>query len=242
MGLLNAGAALAFNSGFVSGNRYISLHSSDPGTTGANELSGSNYARLALSASDFDSDGQTNSKDAFNEPSANWSTPTHAGMWSAATNGTLYATWAISGTVNVPVSGADVYIPDDGLDFDFTGFTSAGIQKCIKGGLLSSTLYAALHTAAPTSSNELSGGSYARVTVASSVWSVSSGQAQNGSAITFPTPTATWSTPTHLGFWTASTGGTLYFFVALGSLSAPQIGATVEAAANAVTISFTTDD
>ena len=91
-----------------------------------------------------------------------------------------------------------------------------------------STLYVALLTAAPSDSGggtEVSGGSYARVAVTSSLanWagtqsagsttasSGTGGQTSNNIAITFPTPSATWGTATHFGIYDASTGGNLLF-------------------------------
>lgn len=99
-----------------------------------------------------------------------------------------------------------------------------------------STLYVALLTAAPSDSGggtEVSGGSYARVAVTSSLanWagtqnagsttasSGTGGQTSNNIAITFPTPSATWGTATHFGIYDASTGGNLLFH---GALSIPK--------------------
>ena len=95
-----------------------------------------------------------------------------------------------------------------------------------------STLYVALLTAAPSDSGggtEVSGGSYARVAVTSSLanWagtqstgsttasSGTGGQTSNNVAITFPTPSAGWGTVTHFGIYDASTGGNLLFYGAL---------------------------
>ena len=94
------------------------------------------------------------------------------------------------------------------------------------------TLYVGLLTAAPSDSGggtEVSGGSYARVAVTSSLanWagtqaaasSVASsgtgGQTSNNAAITFPTPAATWGTVTHFGIYDAASAGNLLFWGAL---------------------------
>lgn len=91
-----------------------------------------------------------------------------------------------------------------------------------------STLYVALLSAAPSDSGggtELTGGSYARVAVTSSLtnWagtqsagsttasSGTGGQTSNNIAITFPTPSATWGTATHFGIYDQATGGNLLF-------------------------------
>ena len=93
-------------------------------------------------------------------------------------------------------------------------------------------LYVALYTAAPADAGggtEVTGGSYARVTVACSLanWagtqsagsttasSGTGGVTSNNAAITFPTPTANWGTVTHFGIFDASSGGNLLFHGAL---------------------------
>lgn len=94
------------------------------------------------------------------------------------------------------------------------------------------TLYVGLLTAAPSDSGggtEVSGGSYTRVTVTSSLanWagtqaaastvasSGTGGQTSNNAAITFPTPTATWGTVTHFGIYDAASAGNLLFWGSL---------------------------
>ena len=67
---------------------YVSLHTDDPGSTGANEVTGGSYARQLLTLS-APSDGQTsNSADIIfdNMPAV---TVTHIGLWTAATGGTF---------------------------------------------------------------------------------------------------------------------------------------------------------
>lgn len=94
------------------------------------------------------------------------------------------------------------------------------------------TVYVGLFTTAPSDSGggtEVSGGSYARVGVGSSLanWagtqsagsttasSGTGGQTSNNGAITFPAPTANWGTVTHFGLFDASTSGNLLFWAAL---------------------------
>lgn len=96
------------------------------------------------------------------------------------------------------------------------------------------TVYISLHTAAPsdaTGGTEVSGGSYARVAVASSLanWagtqaaasttasSGTSGTTSNNGTITFPAPTANWGTITHIGIYDASSAGNLLFWGALST-------------------------
>lgn len=85
------------------------------------------------------------------------------------------------------------------------------------------TVYVAIYTATPNDAGggtEVSGGSYARAAVTNNAtnWPAASGGAKsNGSAITFPTPTAGWGTATSFGIFDASTGGNLLYY---GNLSA----------------------
>jgi hypothetical protein len=92
-----------------------------------------------------------------------------------------------------------------------------------------STLYVALLTAAPSDSGggtEVTGGSYARVAVASALanWagtqsaasttasSGTGGQTSNNGSITFPSPTANWGVVTHFALYDALTGGNLIYW------------------------------
>ncbi len=94
------------------------------------------------------------------------------------------------------------------------------------------SLFVGLLTAAPSDTGggtEVTGGSYARVSVASSttnwagtqaaastaVSSGTSGTTSNNGAITFPAPTANWGVVTHFGIYDASSGGNLLIHGAL---------------------------
>jgi len=94
------------------------------------------------------------------------------------------------------------------------------------------TQYVALFTTSPGpsgSGTEVTGGSYARVGVASSLanWSGtqgagtttpssgSSGTTSNNGEVLFPAPTADWGLVTHIGIFDASTAGNCLFYGAL---------------------------
>jgi len=117
------------------------------------------------------------------------------------------------------------------------------------------TLYVGLLTAAPSDSGggtEVSGGSYARVAVTSSLanWagtqsagsttasSGSGGQTSNNAAITFPTPSAGWGLVTHFGVYDASTGGNLLFWGALTIAKTINQADTVTFPAASLSITF----
>lgn len=80
-------------SGLLSGTAWVSLHSGAPGTTGANELAGSNYARVAVAGNtgwSFNSANGTAANSTsitFPTPSADWADVTHVALRSAAVGG-----------------------------------------------------------------------------------------------------------------------------------------------------------
>lgn len=95
-----------------------------------------------------------------------------------------------------------------------------------------STVYVGLFTATPSDTGggtEVSGGSYARVAVASSLanWSGTqgagtttassgtSGTISNNIAVVFPLPTAAWGVITHTALFDAATGGNEILYGAL---------------------------
>ena len=97
------------------------------------------------------------------------------------------------------------------------GLKTEGEKLCFQGGLLSAAVYVALRTADPAAANELSGNDYARVAVLAAGWAVNAGngRASNTNDIRFPTRTAAWSKPEHVGLWDAAVGGELPLSLAL---------------------------
>ena len=118
------------------------------------------------------------------------------------------------------------------IDFLFRAQALGLTNSTAAAGSGPTSLYVALYTANPTDSaagTEVTGGSYARVAVTSSLanWagtqaaasttasSGSSGTTSNNNAITFPAPTANWGTITGIAILDALTGGNELFFGAL---------------------------
>lgn len=114
-------------------------------------------------------------------------------------------------------------------------------------------LFIALFTVNPSDTGggtEVTGGSYARVSVTSSLanWAGtqgagttvastgSSGTTSNNGVITFTTPTANWGTVTGVAIMDASTGGNMLFFGALGASQVVNTGNTVSFAAAQLSI------
>lgn len=84
--------------------------------------------------------------------------------------------------------------------------------------------YLALFTTNPgetAGGTEVSGGGYARQ---STSFTVSGNTASNSAAIEYPTATGSYGTVTHVGIYTASSGGTLIAYAALTTSKAIDTG------------------
>lgn len=118
------------------------------------------------------------------------------------------------------------------IDFLLRGQALGVTGGTAAAGTGPTNVYVGLFTANPSDTGggtEVTGGSYARVTVASNLtnWagtqaaasttasSGTSGTTSNNAAITFPTPSANWGTVTGLGIFDASTAGNLLFWAPL---------------------------
>lgn len=118
------------------------------------------------------------------------------------------------------------------IDFIFRGQALGITGASAAAGTGPTNLYFALLTAAPSDTGggtEVTGGSYARVNVASSLVnyagtqaaastvasSGSSGTTSNNGVITFPAPTANWGVVSHFGVYDASSAGNLLLWGAL---------------------------
>lgn len=99
----------------------ISLHTGDPGTTGANEVTGGSYAKVTIDATDFDAAGATtageielNADQTFAGPASG--TASHIGFW--ASSGTaFYAGGAIT-TGDTAFNAAGEFIVKAGTTLD----------------------------------------------------------------------------------------------------------------------------
>jgi hypothetical protein len=118
------------------------------------------------------------------------------------------------------------------IDFLFRGQALGITGASAAVGTGPTNIYVGLYTANPTDSTtgtEVTGGSYARVTVASSLanWagtqgagtttasSGTTGTTSNNNAITFPAPTANWGVITGAALLDASSGGNILAYGAL---------------------------
>ena len=98
----------------IPANYYFSLHSADPGATGASELSGNGYARVAVapgtgSWSAPATNGavrEISNSAAITFPTAtgsDWTAATHFGVWDASTVGNFFRGSALTNSKTVQV-------------------------------------------------------------------------------------------------------------------------------------------
>lgn len=106
-GLADAGKNVMLD-GLAAGVTHVSLHTADPSTNGANEVSGSPYTRESVSwAAAASGSLQNDVQVVFDVPGS--TTITHLGYWSASTSGTFYGsrqldtnqTFATAGTYTI---------------------------------------------------------------------------------------------------------------------------------------------
>ena len=109
----------------------------------------------------------------------------------------------------------------------FSNYLETEILDHVFGGAAytaPSTLYLALYTADPSDTGggtEVSGGSYARQTVA---FTVSGNTASNTAAVEYPTATANYGTVVAVGVMDASSGGNLLAYAGLTADKAIETG------------------
>ena len=121
-------------------------------------------------------------------------------------------------------------------------FTPGFLETMLEDTLGARSHFISLHTADPgtTGASELTGCGYSRVEVGTSGWTTSSdadsGDATNAGAITFPAATSTCTQPTHIGIFTATTGGDFLGRDAI-TVTAPALGERVRVPASDFDIS-----
>lgn len=109
----------------------------------------------------------------------------------------------------------------------FSNYLETNVLGHVFGGsayTAPTTLYLALFTSNPDedgSGTEVTGGAYARQTVA---FTVSGNTASNTAAVEYATATASFGTVSHVGVYDALSGGNLMAYAALTSSKAIDIG------------------
>jgi hypothetical protein len=103
------------NTDFTVTTPYVSLHTADPGETGASEATGGSYARQSGSF-DAASSGATANSGAINFTGMPAATITHVGIWDASTSGnflwggaaTASKTYGSGDTAQVAIGDLDI--------------------------------------------------------------------------------------------------------------------------------------
>ena len=101
------------------------------------------------------------------------------------------------------------------------------------------TVYVALFTTDPTdaaSGTEVTGGSYARTSVAFAA--PSNGASASNADCTFPTCTSTWGTVSHIGIFDASTSGNLLYHTPLDTSKTIETGDIFKIASGSLTVTL----
>ena len=95
---------------------------------------------------------------------------------------------------------------------------------------------AAANLEAGTLTDEVSGGSYARKTIAFSA--AAGGSANNSGTVTFDAATGNWGTITHVAVMDQLSGGNVLFYGAVTTSKTIEIGDTFQISASNLTISL----
>ncbi len=88
---------------------FISIHTADPGTTGASELSGGSYARVATTWGTVTNGSVTGSAVVLNIPAS--SAISYWGLWTAGTGGTFYYGGTLAAAESFGVAGTYTLTP-----------------------------------------------------------------------------------------------------------------------------------
>lgn len=225
---------------------YMSLHSADPGETGANELAAANgYARQAV-AFDAPSSGAVASSadETFSASGADWATATHWSVWDAASGGNCLASGSL-GQSRTVADGESVVFAAGSLTITAGSGLSDYLRPAVLNHLFRNTaltsptsVYLSLHSASPggTGANELAASSgYIRSATA---WDAPTGnnQSVNSDAETFTASGGDWVTATHWGISDASSAGNFLFGAALSASKLIADGESGTFAAGGLTV------
>ncbi len=191
----------------------ISLHTADPGQTGANEAAYTNYARTAITfgAAALRKVVQAASVIAFPTCGATGGTYTHYGIWSTDGTPVFMAGGLLETGGIVVVNGNTPQIAASEVEISFSAGTTMGISTYLVHALLDRAfrnqvfaqptgLFLALTTAAvvdastgATITEVANANAYARLSVPT--WdAAASGASQNTAIATWITPTGSWGT------------------------------------------------
>lgn len=222
---------------------YLALYTVAPTETGGGtEVTGGSYARTAVTFGAPSSGTISNSGAVtFPTPTASWGNVVAWAIMDASSGGNMWAYCDIStqtvnsgATVSFQSAQATVTLSHASLT---NYFRDACLNLFRNTSVTGVTPRVGLFTTAPTASTsgtEVSGGSYARVSV--TFGAPSGGVISNSSQITFATPTAGWGAVTAHGLFDAASSGNLLTFAAVSPSQTINTGNAVSFSSSALTV------
>lgn len=134
------------------------------------------------------------------------------------------------------MSAASNYLENKVLDHTL-GTTAYTMPTAVYLGLFTNaSTNASSNLEAGVLTDEVSGGSYARQTIAFSA--ASGGNATNSGTVTFTTATADWGTVTHVAIMDAASGGNVLYYGAVTTSKVILTGDTFQVSAGNLTITL----
>lgn len=134
------------------------------------------------------------------------------------------------------MSAASNYLENKLLDHTLGGTAFTQPSSLYLGLFTNDSANAASNLEAGTLTDEISGGSYARETVAFSA--ASGGSASTSATVTFTAATANWGTITHVAVLDASSSGNVLFWGAVTTSKTIESGDTFQISSGNLTISL----
>lgn len=134
------------------------------------------------------------------------------------------------------MSAASDYLENKLLDHTLGNTAFSQPSSLYLGLFTNDSGNAATNLEAGTLTDEISGGSYARETVAFSA--ASSGSASTSATVTFTAATANWGTITHVAVLDASSAGNVLFWGAVTTSKTIESGDTFQISSGNLTISL----
>lgn len=252
-----------FNAAWASpANVFVGLSTADPLDTGGNlaEPSDGAYSRATIT---FGAAATRkviqDAKVTFPQATAAWGDITHYGIFDAVSGGNMLAHGALNTTKSV-VNGNTPSIATSELEISYSaGEISDYLAHKLLDHSFKNTQYTfissfaialattdILDTDTGSSIDEVTGGNYSRSSIfknggTAPAWTLAAGVAaslDNGAAITFATPSASWGTVTALAIVDAPTAGNLLFYENAITEQTPDNGDTVQIATGDLKVSM----
>jgi hypothetical protein len=134
------------------------------------------------------------------------------------------------------MSAASNYLENKVLDHVLTATAYTQPAARYLGLFKNTSTNAAANLEAGTLTDEISGGSYARQTVAFAA--ASNGTSATNATVTFPAATANWGTVTHVAVMDAATAGNVLFWGAVTTAKTIETGDTFQVTSGNLTVSL----